>query len=240
MNLNFVETNMNRTPRILYVEDDETLRFITMENLELQGFSVVSCSDGLEGYAAFQRERPDLCLLDVMLPEVDGFTLAKKIRQKDKDVPIIFVTAKTLQEDRIEGLVLGADDYLVKPFSLEELVLRIKVFLKRSGGNQNIEQKEVIRIGIFELDTSNLILKSSTSEIRLTSRESELLALFIQHKNELVTRESILERIWGENDYFHGRSLDVFISKLRKYLKEDSAIRLENKHGVGFRLTSRN
>jgi len=230
---------MNRKARILYVEDDETLRFITVDNLERQGYEVEACSDGLEGYAAFQSSRPDLCLLDVMLPEVDGFTLAKKIRNSDQDVPIIFVTAKTLQEDRIEGLVLGADDYLVKPFSIEELILRIKVFLKRSQTNQIQGLKETLRIGSFELDAFNLLLKSSSNEVQLTNRESELLALFIKHKNELVSRETILEKIWGENDYFFGRSLDVFISKLRKYLKEDPNIKLENKHGVGFRLTTR-
>jgi len=200
---------------------------------------VEACPDGLEGYAAFQRERPDLCLLDVMLPEVDGFTLARKIRQNDQDVPIIFVTAKTLQEDRIEGLVLGADDYLVKPFSIEELLLRIKVFLRRSQINQGTESKENLKVGVFELDTFNLFLRSPSNDIQLTNRESELLTLFIEYKNELVSRETILEKIWGENDYFYGRSLDVFISKLRKYLKEDPDIRLENKHGVGFRLSAR-
>ena len=230
---------MEKKPRILYVEDDETLRFITVDNLEMQGYEVEACPDGLEGYAAFQRERPDLCLLDVMLPEVDGFTLARKIRQNDQDVPIIFVTAKTLQEDRIEGLVLGADDYLVKPFSIEELLLRIKVFLRRSQINQGTESKENLKVGVFELDTFNLFLRSPSNDIQLTNRESELLTLFIEYKNELVSRETILEKIWGENDYFYGRSLDVFISKLRKYLKEDPDIRLENKHGVGFRLSAR-
>lgn len=236
LNLDSELNRMEQKPRILYVEDDETLRFITLDNLERQGFRVEACNDGLEGYAAFQRNRPDLCLLDVMLPEVDGFTLARKIRQKDPDVPIIFLTAKTLQEDKIEGLVLGADDYMVKPFSIEELILRIKVFLRRSQAYLNSEKKENLRVGVFELDTFNMVLQSPTKARQLTNRESELLALFIEHKDDLVTRETILEKIWGENDYFFGRSLDVFISKLRKYLKEDPDIRLENKHGVGFRL----
>jgi DNA-binding response OmpR family regulator len=225
---------------ILYVEDDETLRFITVDNLERKGFRVVACNDGLEGYAAYLREKPDLCLLDVMLPEVDGFTLARKIRQTDQDTPIIFLTAKTLQEDKIEGLILGADDYIVKPFSIEELVLRINVFLKRTQKTATSNENRLLEFMTISLDVSNMILKSQTTEVQLTSRESELLGLFIENKHELIARETILEKIWGENDYFYGRSLDVFISKLRKYLKVDPDIRIDNIHGVGFRLTSKN
>lgn len=232
---------MNENARILYVEDDESLRFITVDNLERQGFDVVSCNDGLEGYAAFQREQPDLCLLDVMLPEVDGFTLARKIREQNREVPIIFLTAKTLQEDKIEGLILGADDYLVKPFHLEELILRMKVFLRRSKNNFNDaqDQQAPIPIGKYSLDCINLVLNHPEREIPLTNREADLLALFASRPNVLIPREEILEKIWGENDYFYGRSLDVFISKLRKYLKADSGIKIENKHGIGFRLLLR-
>ncbi len=224
----------NKTPRILYVEDDETLRFITVDNLERHGFVVESCNNGLDGYAAFQQNRPDLCLLDVMLPEVDGFTLARQIRKQDVEVPIIFLTAKTLKEDRIEGLVLGADDYMVKPFSIEELILRIEVFLRRSSVISGNNQVSHLCFGNFSLDSYNMVLTGVNGDQQLTARESELLTLFITNINQLVTRETILEKIWGENDYFFGRSLDVFISKLRKYLKDDSTVKLENKHGVGF------
>jgi len=221
-------------PSILYVEDDETLRFITAENLERKGYEVITCADGLEGLTCFKDKLPDICLLDVMLPKMDGFSLAKEIRSGNQDVPIIFLTAKTMKEDRIEGLVLGADDYMIKPFSVEELILRIEVFLRRSKvSNSNIIAQK-LSVADIQLDMQNLILSLPDGEQKLTPREADLLAFFIRHKNELLTREAILEAIWGDNDYFFGRSLDVFISKIRKMLKADSTIKLENRHGVGF------
>jgi len=221
-------------PLILYVEDDETLKFITSENLERAGFEVISATDGIEAWNLFTAEDPDVCVLDVNLPKLDGFSLARKIRETDKDVPILFVTAKTLKEDKIEGLLLGGDDYLVKPFSIEELILKIRIFLRRSGISVNADLPESIRFGTFELDKGNLLLRQGEKDNLLTFREAELLEYFIQNKGRLMTREQILEALWGGNDYFAGRSLDVYISRLRKYLSPDPSVKIENRHGIGF------
>ncbi len=221
--------------RILYVEDDETLQFITRENLERKGYEVMISNDGREAWDLFKSRKFDLCILDVMLPKLDGFTLAKMIRDTDQDIPIIFVTAKSLQEDKIEGLMLGADDYITKPFSLEELALKIEVFLKRSKViPQTVSDPGNIRIGNYILDQSNLTINDGREEKRLTYREVELIRYFHQRAGKLIPREQILTDVWGENDYFAGRSLDVFISRLRKYFKNDPGIRIENRHGIGF------
>ncbi|HBB91086.1 MAG TPA: DNA-binding response regulator [Bacteroidales bacterium] len=221
-------------PVVLYVEDDETLRFITSENLEREGLSVMTAGDGLEAWRLFLADKPDICVLDVNLPKLDGFSLARRIRESDLNTPILFVTAKSLREDKLEGLLLGGDDYLIKPFSIDELVLKIRIFLRRSGVPIPSPVLEPIRLGNFELDKSNLILRYGTEEILLTFKESELLEFFIRHKGKLLTREQILETLWGGNDYFAGRSLDVYISKLRKYLSRDPAVKIENRHGIGF------
>ena len=221
-------------PRILYAEDDPTLRFITKENLERKGYLVLECEDGKQGLECFKTQSPDLCILDVMMPGVDGFTLARRIRERDQNIPILFVTAKTMKEDRIEGLILGADDYIVKPFSVEELILKIEVFLRRSGHSTDTVSGNALAIGKLKLDIENLVLISPSGDQVLTHREAELLSFFIRNKNKLLSREFILESLWGENDYFLGRSLDVFISKLRKYLKADQSLRIENRHGIGF------
>lgn len=221
---------------LLYVEDDESLSFVTRDNLELEGFRITCCRDGRQALDAIRRQDFDLCLLDVMLPEVDGFTLAREIRAYDQEVPIIFLTAKSLKEDRIQGLRIGGDDYITKPFSIEELILKIDVFLRRSKKTLPTD-REVLRVGRFEYHHKNLTLTLGEGHSRqLTQREGELLKLLIEHRNQLLKRSEILRRIWGEDDYFLGRSLDVFISRLRKYLKADEAIRIENVHGVGFRL----
>lgn len=227
---------MSTSASILYVEDDETLQFITKENLERKGYRVTACDDGAIAWELFQKGDFDLCVLDVMLPKLDGFTLAKKIRELNMDVPIIFVTAKSLQEDKIEGLMLGADDYIVKPFSLEELALKIEIFLKRSMklSNETGFEQLLINIGIYKVDVSNLCISDGGEEKRLTYREAELIRFFFQNMGVLVSREQILVAVWGENDYFAGRSLDVFISRLRKYFKDDPTISIENRHGVGF------
>ncbi len=223
---------------LLYVEDDQSLSFVTRDNLELEGFRITCCRDGRQALEAIQRQDFDLCLLDVMLPEVDGFTLAREIRKYDQEVPIIFLTAKSLKEDRIQGLRIGGDDYITKPFSIEELVLKIDVFLRRSKKAPSPD-REVLRVGRFEYHHKNLTLTLGEGHSRqLTQREGDLLKLLIEHRNQLLKRSEILRRIWGEDDYFLGRSLDVFISRLRKYLKADEAIRIENVHGVGFRLLS--
>lgn len=219
---------------VLYVEDDETLKYITTENLEREDFRVIAATDGKVAWALFNSDHPDICVLDVNLPKLDGFTLARMIREVDQDVPILFVTAKSLKEDKLEGLLLGGDDYLVKPFSIEELILKIRIFLKRSRIDTRMSLVETDRFAGFTLDRSNLVLHGPGGEIKLTYREAELLSFFVRNKGKLLTREQLLNQIWGGNDYFAGRSLDVFISKLRKYLVADPSVRIENRHGIGF------
>ncbi len=221
--------------KLLYVEDDESLSFVTRDNLQLQGYEIICCRDGKEALKAIQNENFDLCILDVMLPEIDGFTVAKEIRKKNQHVPIIFLTAKSLKEDKIHGLKLGGDDYITKPFSIEELMLKVEIFLRRSRISSSNDQK-VYFLGQYQFDFDNLSLEGDNSHKRLTQREAELLRMLVEHKNQVLKREDILEQIWGKNDYFLGRSLDVFISRLRKYLKTDERIKIENIHGVGFRL----
>ncbi|MGA0257752.1 MAG: response regulator transcription factor [Saprospiraceae bacterium] len=220
---------------ILYVEDDEVLAFVTKDNLELNGMKVSHAKTGKDAMKMFREDSFDLCLIDVMLPEMDGFAVAQEIRSRHSEIPIIFLTAKSLKEDRIKGLKIGADDYITKPFSIEELLLKIQVFLKRKyiAGD---ETTSFLKIGIYELDPENLRLKNGDQIEQMTKKEVELLKLLINNKNRVIERSTILERVWGENDYFMGRSMDVFISRLRKYLKDDKSISLENIHGVGFRL----
>jgi DNA-binding response OmpR family regulator len=220
--------------RILYTEDDETLAFLTTDNLLQNNYEVVHCSDGKSGLEAFKNEDFDICILDIMLPKMDGFELATEIRKNNTDIPIIFLSAKTLKEDRIKGLRLGADDYLVKPFSIEELLLKIEIFLKRSQKNNFIESP-IYTIGKYQFDYTNFFLFTENEKIGLTQRESELLKLFFDNKNTVLKRERILSALWGNDDYFTGRSLDVFISRLRKFLINEKDVSIENIHGVGFR-----
>jgi DNA-binding response OmpR family regulator len=218
---------------LLYVEDDESLSFVTRDHLELQGYRVTHCADGTTAKVAIDRQDYDLCLLDVMLPETDGFTLAKEIRKQNTEVPILFLTAKSLKEDRLYGLRLGADDYITKPFSIEELILKIEVFLRRSR-SVAIPSPSEYKLGQYLFNYPNLELKIGEDIRRLTQKEADLLKYLIENKNKVIKRSEILEAVWGENDYFLGRSLDVFISRLRKYLKKDEEIKVENIHGVGF------
>lgn len=219
---------------LLYVEDDESLSFVTRDNLELKGYQITHCADGKAALDKIEQEDFDLCILDVMLPEVDGFTIAEEIRRFNTEVPIIFLTAKSLKEDKIRGLKLGADDYITKPFSIEELILKIEVFLRRSKFVQP-EAQQYYRLGMFEFDYKNLSLSEGDTARRLTQKEADLLRYFLDHPNEVLKRNTILESLWGDDDYFLGRSLDVFISRLRKYLKADDRLAIENIHGVGFR-----
>jgi len=227
-------TTEQARPRILYVEDDETLQYIARDNLEREGFIVESALDGVQAWESFLANRPDICVLDVNLPKLDGFTLARKIREQDQEIPVIFVTAKSLKEDKLEGLLLGGDDYLVKPFSIEELILKIRIFLRRSRISSDTIQPDLIRFSGFTLNRNDLILRGPVGETRLTAREAELLAFFVRNSGKLLSREQLLNNLWGGNDYFAGRSLDVFISRLRKYLAADPGIRIENRHGIGF------
>jgi len=221
--------------KILYVEDDKNLSFVIKDNLEEEGFDVYHFADGKEAFKNFKKEKFDLCLLDVMLPELDGFSLAEKIREQNDHIPIIFLTAKTLQEDKIEGLKIGGDDYITKPFSIEELTLRIKVFLKRNTVSDiDLEQNDY-SIGKFNFNFSQLTLDSEDGIQKLTHREAEVLKFLCDKKNSVIKRENILTQIWGRDDYFLGRSLDVFITRIRKMLASDETLKIENVHGVGFR-----
>jgi DNA-binding response OmpR family regulator len=219
---------------ILLVEDDPTLAFVTKDNLEEAGYEVTHCPDGVKGWNTFKEGHFDLCILDVMMPKKDGFTLAQEIRQRDSNVPIIFLTAKTMKEDKLKGFSLGGDDYITKPYNMEELIFRIEVFVKRTAASRSTP---VIAIGTYHLDYPNLLLLRNGETIKkMTQKEGDVLRLLAQSRNNIVKREDILIKIWGENDYFMGRSLDVFITKLRKYLKEDETIEIQNHHGIGFKL----
>lgn len=224
---------MHSKAHLLYVEDDTSLSFVTRDNLELQGYQITHCADGQSALEAIESQPFDLCILDVMLPGVDGFTIAQEIRKTDPNVPILFLTAKSLKEDRIHGLKLGADDYITKPFSIEELILKIEVFLRRSQVTQP-PKNAGFKIGKYLFDYANLTLSNNGHTKRLTQKEADLLSFLSKNKNQVVKRSAILETLWGEDDYFLGRSLDVFISRLRKYLGDDDGIRIENIHGVGF------
>ena len=221
--------------KILYVEDNLSLRFVTSDQLKKRGYQVVSCKDGKEALSTFKEQVFDLCVLDIMLPQIDGFELAKKIRKENEHIPIIFLSARSMQEDKIEGLKIGGDDYLTKPFDIDELCLKIEVFLKRKEINSG--QNNIYKIGDFQLNVTEQTLSILGIEKTLTLKETELLSLLAQKQNTIVKREYILVNLWGRNDYFLGRSLDVFISKLRKKLTQDQKISIENIRGVGFRLS---
>ncbi len=222
---------------LLYVEDDESLSFVTRDNLELNGYQVTYFEDGQKALDAIRaNQRFDLCILDVMLPEVDGFTLAQEIRKRDEQVPIIFLSAKSMKQDKIHGLTLGADDYITKPFSIEELLLKIDIFLRRTRFTAAARTNTPVVIGDYTFDYKNLSLAHIGEQAEtLTQKEADLLRLLNENRNQVVKRSYILETIWGKDDYFLGRSLDVFISRMRKYLNQDDRIKVENIHGVGFK-----
>jgi DNA-binding response OmpR family regulator len=225
---------MKEMPKIHYIEDDPTLGFVTQDNLKRRGYDVILCENGEIGIKAFDSNNFDLVVLDIMMPVLDGISVAKYIRKKNKEVPVIFLTAKQLLEDKLEGLSTGADDYIVKPFSIEELVLKIEIFLRRSKVYPHQTNEKIIEVGKYRFDPDLLTISFADTEHKLTLREAELLSFFINNKGKLINREEILKSIWGNDDYFNGRSLDVFISRIRKYLKEDESIKIENRHGIGF------
>ncbi|KNB63238.1 MULTISPECIES: response regulator transcription factor [Chryseobacterium] len=222
--------------KILYAEDDKTIAFLLQDGLEPY-YEIEHYGDGKSALEAFNCKNFDICLLDIMMPEMNGFDLAEKIRQQNSEIPIIFISAKALKEDRIKGLKIGADDYLVKPFSIEELILKIEIFLKRSKKTQPLSPK--YKVAKYDFDPQNYTLQNSGSLITLTQRESELLLYFIRHKNTVLKRQDILKAIWGDDDYFMGRSLDVFISRLRKVFADEENISIENLHGIGFRFSEK-
>ncbi len=220
---------------ILLVEDDPSLGFVTKDQIEAAGYKVVLATDGEAGWKLFLNRGFDLCLLDVMLPNMDGFELARKIRAKNEFVPIIFITARDMSEDKWKGFEIGGDDYLTKPFSTKELLYRIAVFMRRRGTNSSEPKK--LQLGTYDFDMGNLELVIGSEKVQLTEMEGAILKLLCAKQGKLVKREEILIDVWGENDYFKGRSLDVFISRLRKYLRHDEQLAIKNHHGVGFTLT---
>jgi two-component system, OmpR family, response regulator len=224
--------------KILLVEDDLNLGFVVKDSLEMNGYQVVLHTNGNDAFQAVFKEPFDIAVLDVMLPQKDGFTLANEIRNEGNDLPIIFLTAKAMEFDRIKGFKMGADDYITKPFSMEEFLLRLEAVLKRCQllTSEKPEQND-FSIGKFYFNYPSLTLDTGDTKISLTSKEASVLKLLCQNKNEVVKREVALKIIWGSDDYFLGRSMDVFITKLRKHLKGDSTIKIINVHGVGFMLT---
>jgi DNA-binding response OmpR family regulator len=230
---------MNKT-QVLFAEDELALAHIVRESLEERGFKVTLCADGEQAYRQFVKQKPDILVLDVMMPEIDGFELAKKIRETDKTIPIIFLTAKSQVKDVIKGFELGANDYLKKPFSVEELIVRIKVLLSPNRLLNNHANKqpcnEVISIGKIVYDPARNNLCYGINSWHLTARESEVLNLLCQHKQDILSRKELLLKLWGDDTFFNARSLDVFITKLRKHLEVDPQVRLINIRGVGYKL----
>lgn len=223
------------TKKILLVEDDPSLAFVISDNLRLKGYDVTLRNDGEAGQKAFDEDAFHICIFDVMLPKKDGFSLARSVREKDKQVPILFLTAKAMTEDKLEGFQTGADDYITKPFSLEELYCRIEVFLRRSGESVKHDPGS-FNLGQYAFDYTNLTLRNQENIKILTQKEAEVLKLLYLNRERVLKREEILKQVWGDDDYFMGRSMDVFISKLRKYLRDDASVQIVNYHGVGFRL----
>ncbi len=219
---------------ILLVEDDINLGFVIQDSLKMNGYNVHLETNGKDGLKAFNAAEYDLCVFDVMMPKKDGFSLAEDIRQLNADVPIFFLTAKTMTEDRIKGFKSGGDDYLTKPFSTEEFLLRVEALLRRTGKSE--QQVTSYPIGKYNYDYANFTLKGPSGDKKLTKKEAEILKLLCQHKNQVIQRDVVLNMVWGDDSYYLGRSLDVFITKLRKYLNEDESVSITNIHGVGFKL----
>lgn len=227
--------------KILLVEDDDALRFIVKDNLKENNYDVHVAEDGEEALALFAEFDFDLIVLDVMLPKIDGFEVAKNIRKTDVQVPIIFLTARSMTEDKIIGLTIGGDDYIPKPFSMEELLLKIKIFLRRSQGMPVAPgSSSNVKIGDFIFCFDDLSLARNGAERSLTLKEAELIRFFAGNANRVLSRDEILKEVWGSDDYFLGRSLDVFISRLRKYFRDDPCVKIVNLHGVGFRFSVKN
>ena len=227
--------NSNDRMSILLCEDDENLGMLLREYLQAKGYDTTLCPDGEAGYRTFTSTHFDLCVLDVMMPKKDGFSLAKDIRLQSRDVPIIFLTAKTLKEDVVEGFSLGADDYITKPFSMEELTLRIEAVLRRVRGNRN-EDKDTYEVGTFTFDTKKQLLTRNGEQTKLTTKESELLTLLCAKKGDVLPRDYALKSIWIDDNYFNARSMDVYITKLRKHLRPDPDVQIINIHSKGYKL----
>lgn len=227
-------------PTILLVEDDPNLGLLVQEYLTMKGYATDRATDGNQGIQQFMAGQYDLCIFDVMMPKKDGFTLAKEVRMAGRDVPIIFLTAKSMQEDTIQGFRAGADDYVTKPFSMEELLLRIQAILRRYQRASDVAEPTTYQIGSLTFDYQHQLLHDGddgqSQPQKLTSKESELLKLLAQNLNQPVSRTFALKMVWGDDSYFNARSMDVYVTKLRKYLKPDPAVQLVNVHGEGFKL----
>jgi DNA-binding response OmpR family regulator len=230
---------MKNNIKILLVEDDSNLSTILSEYLSIKGFEVKQAFNGEEGLCAFNSAKFDICLIDIMMPKMDGFTLAKKIHSINKNIPFLFLTAKSMLEDKLEAFKIGADDYITKPFSTEELIFRIKAILNRTGIYLQKDDKSEYSIGAYHFSFSRRILVYKDFQQKLTQRESELLRMLCQHENELLERSATLTKIWRDDSYFNSRSMDVYITKLRRYLKLDQSIELQNIHGIGYKLITK-
>jgi DNA-binding response OmpR family regulator len=227
------ETKVN----VLLAEDDENLGSLLKEYLNAKAYNTILTKDGLEALETFKNKSFDICIIDIMMPKMDGFTLAKKIREENATIPFIFLTAKTLKEDVLEGFSIGADDYITKPFSMEELLYRLKAILRRTSENEEGEKEQtVFQVGKFTFDSNKQMLYNGDKEQSLTTKESELLRLLCVNQNQMLERNYALRTIWGDDSYFNARSMDVYITKLRKYLKDDSSIQILNVHGKGYKL----
>jgi DNA-binding response OmpR family regulator len=225
--------------RILLLEDDRNLGFIVKEHLTFNGFEVALCANGQEGLVAMNRDHFNLALVDIMMPKVDGFTFARTVRATDQATPIIFLTAKAMKEDRIEGFKIGCDDYVTKPFSMEELLLRIRAVLRRSSPASD-ETPDQFLIGSYEFDSTRQTLQQNGQTQKLTTKEAELLKVLCLNMNQTLERDAALRTVWHDDSYFTGRSMDVFVSRLRKYLQDDPDVSIINVHGKGFKLVAPN
>ena len=228
---------MEEKTRILLCEDEENMGMLLREYLQAKGYYAELCPDGDAGYKAFLKGKFDICVLDVMMPIKDGFTLAQEIRAVDADIPIIFLTQKTMNEDILEGFKIGADDYITKSFSMEVLVARIETILRRVRGKK-YKENAMYKIGRFQFDTKKQVLSIDGNQTKLTTKESELLGLLCAHRNEILLRDYALKTVWSDDNYFNARSMDVYITKLRKHLKADEDIEIINIHGKGYKLSA--
>lgn len=223
--------------KVLYVEDENALGFIVKESMVSRGLEVYLCRNAVEGLEVFVNNSPDICVLDVMMPGMDGFQMAEEIRKRDKDIPIIFLTARSQTEDVIKGFKLGAHDYIKKPFSIEELLVRMESILERENVLENSNTNiSVFQIGDYTFDSDKQVLIYKKKEKKLTHRESEILRMLCENKNDVLPKDAVLVELWGEASFFNGRSMDVFITKLRKYLSKDNGIEIVNVRGVGYKL----
>lgn len=223
--------------QVLLAEDDKNLGSVLKSYLDAKGYPTTLAVNGQEAFDLYRKDKFNFCIIDVMMPVKDGFTLAKEIREIDKKIPILFLTAKSMQEDKLKGFELGADDYITKPFSMEELLMRMQAIIRRTTETKTMQASRTFyEIGKLSFDYNRQLLKSGEEEQKLTSKESELLKMLCDHINEVLDRSVALKKIWNDDSYFNARSMDVYVTKLRKYLKTDPDIELINVHGVGFKL----